>query len=97
MGNLTTGDNVKIGGLPFTSSSNPTVNIRHACSIGMIGSLSIGVSNAAWFQVRVDGNRSDADVTYTTYGGTSFNQQYIKLSDLSSSGVLDISGSYEVA
>ena len=94
-GDLTTTQDVKFGGLPFTSSSTPT-NIRNSCTIGYISSLSVGVSNGTMLQARVDGGRSDIDVTYTT-GGAAFNTVYLKVSDLSGSGSIDVSGHYEVA
>ena len=92
---LTGSSNAYVGGLPFTAGTNPNGNIRSACSIGYIASLAMP-SNCSMVQARVDGNRADADLTWTNTSAA-MNITYTTVTNLSQDGIMDISGHYEVA
>jgi len=83
------------GGLPFTAGANPTGNIRSANAMGYLGTLNFP-TNASMLQSRVDSGRADIDVTYTTTGA-SFNIAYMTVAHANNSGLIDVSGHYEVA
>ena len=92
---LTGSSNAYVGGLPFTAGQNPNANIRSACSLGYISTLAMP-TNCSMMQARVDGGRADADITWTNTSST-MNIAYAAVTNLGQSGIIDISGNYEVA